>query len=285
MSSRRKKSNERNNLIAGGVVLAAAVAAIGYVGVRSINVPVPDELGCYAELDQRTTAVWIDPSGPRFDADQIRSLKNYFLDKLDIGFNERLDVYTSEKDVQTSIMQPRFSACGYARNGQELVDAGLEPVQLGYLKRQREKQRKEILEPEFSAIFTANPDPSRLQEFQSPVLESFYGIAWNGLESGDRLIAVTDLLQNTESGRFCTVQGDMPRFEAFKEREVYERLKPRSLEGVEVTVLMLIREGYGQAELPYCSSEEELKTFFSAYFADNGASVEFIRLRQGIGDL
>ncbi len=75
----------------------------------------------------------------------------------------------------------------------------------------------------------------------------------------------------------------MPSFRVFRERETYrQRLVPRSLEGIEVTVLLLQRYGYGQGFLKYCKNEEELTTFWRDYFTGNGTvNPVFIRIRSG----
>jgi len=58
-------------------------------------------------------------------------------------------------------------------------------------------------------------------------------------------------------------------------------LKPKSLQGVEVEILLIQRMGYSQQGYDFCSGEKELMKFWQAYFADNGADVHFIRIRHG----
>lgn len=100
---------------------------------------------------------------------------------------------------------------------------------------------------------------------------------------GSRLIVLSDLLQNSDTAQFCYRQNQMPPFRIFRERETYKnRLAPRSLEGIEVEVLLLQRYGYGQGSLKYCQSEEELTGFWRDYFTGNGAvNPVFTRIRDG----
>ena len=61
-------------------------------------------------------------------------------------------------------------------------------------------------------------------------------------------------------------------------------LKPSTLVGVKVEILMLQRPGYGVENFyPYCS-ENELMAFWRDYLVDNGVkNPEFTRIRMGGG--
>jgi hypothetical protein len=86
---------------------------------------------------------------------------------------------------------------------------------------------------------------------------------------------------NSDSAQFCQVQNDMPPFSLFAQRRVYQdRLKPQSLEGVQVDVLMLLRPAYG----PFCRDEDEIRRFWIDYFRANGVKEpRMIRIRHGLG--
>ena len=276
---RRSSGNNTFKLIGLSLVVALGISGFGYITWESMGKQTADEYGCYADAYQRQTAVIVDASEPRWDEVQGRGLHTYFRQLYEeLQFNERLSVYTTEGDLVASVVSPRFSVCGQARTQEELVAVNAPEAQAGYLKRERERLFEKVLAPKLDKLLTLSPDESRRQLHESPVMEMVLSVMHSAqLESGDRLILVSDMIQNSESARFCTKQNDMPRFSAFKKRRIYQdRLKPRSLAGVEVEALMLLRGGYG----PFCSSEDEIRAFWQGYFEDNGAvDPQFTRIR------
>jgi len=270
-------------MIGAVTVLGACIVGMGTLVMDSIGKEAADKFGCYANAYQRQTAVIVDASEPRWEIVQGRALRTYFKQLYEgLSFNERLSVYTTEGDKVASVVSPRFSVCGQARSPEELKTVNAPEAQAGYLKRQKERLFQKVLAPELDKLLTQSPDPSRLQLYESPVMEMILSVGRSAkLDSGDRLIVISDMIQNSESARFCRTQNDMPRFSAFKKRRIYrDRLKPGSLAGIEVEALMLLREGYGQTGLQFCASEEELRGFWRDYFNDNGAvDPQFIRIR------
>ncbi|MCU7805673.1 MAG: hypothetical protein KZQ96_21005 [Candidatus Thiodiazotropha sp. (ex Lucinoma borealis)] len=269
-----------------GVILSICLAGLGYASFEAMSTRAPDALGCFDGLEQTQTIVWVDASAPRWNEAQFRSLRRYF-DQLylNLGFNERLSVYSSEGDRVSSILQPGFSVCGQASRPEQLEAINAQGGQPGYLKKQRQRLYDNVLAPEVDALLAIEPDEARRQLYQSPILEQLAGLSRQGrLKPGTRLIIISDLIQNSESGQFCRSQNHMPRFAAFEQRRIYQqRLKPESLEGVEVEVLMIQRQGYGRAGLRYCRDEEEIKGFWRDYFKVNGVEeLRFTRIRQGV---
>lgn len=282
---KRKTRKQLPKLIALGITLTVCVAGMGYMMVQAMGQKVVDELGCYDGVYQKVTAVVVDLSEPRFDNVQSRSLQTYFKQTYDgLAFNERLSVFTTAGNEISSVVTPSFSVCGQAKNSQELEEVGAPAAQSGYLKRQKEKLFNKIVKPKLDKLLTLNPNESQKQLYESPILEMIKSVVRDAkLESGDRLIVISDMIQNSESARFCRKKGDMPSFSTFKKRSVYQgRLKPRSIDNVEVEVLMLLRKSYGQSGLDYCSSEDEIRDFWIGYFKENfGTIANFIRIRQG----
>ncbi len=282
---KRRTRKQLPKLIAASTLLTVCTAGMGVLVMQSIGKQVADEYGCFEADYQQQTAVFVDASEPRWDVTQGRSLQTYFHQLYDeLDFNERLSVYTTEGDQVASVVSPRFSVCGQARTPGELVSVNASEAQAGYLKRQKERLFETVLRPQLDQLLSQAPDQSRRQLYESPVMEMILAVSRSAkLESGDRLVVVSDMIQNSESARFCRIKNDMPRFSAFKKRRIYrDRLKPASLSGVGIETLMLMREGYGQGGLQYCSSEEELRNFWRGYFKDNGASdAQFIRIRSG----
>ena len=282
---RRHTRKQLPKLIGYGAALTVCAAGFAYAALQSWGKAVPDEHGCFTDVPRRHVLVLVDGSEPRWNEEQARSLRRYF-DRLYEGldFNERLSVFTSEGDQVASVAAPRFHVCGPARTPEELTAAGAEPAQAGYLKRRRARLHAKVLAPALEALLTAEPDERRRQRRQSPVLELIADLSrLPALTPGSRLIIVSDLIQNSDSARFCRRQNHMPRFSVFKKRRIYGRLKPQSLAGVQIEVLLLQRPGYGKGALRFCYSEEELTTFWREYFRDNGAGdARFIRIRHGI---
>jgi len=267
-----------------GSVLSILTVGLGYVGLQTYGRATADEYGCYVDAPQRSTFVLVDASEPRFNEEQARSLRSYFDQLYDgLAFNERLSIFTSEGDQVASIARSRFSLCGQARTPDELKAINASAAEAGYLRKQRQRLYEKKLAPELDALFADNLNESRRQLYQSPILEMIGDISRSPqLNPGSRLVVVSDFIQNSDSARFCRAKGHMPRFSNFKKRSVYTRLKPSSLEDVEVKLLMVQRHGYGRGSLAYCYSEEELRKWWVDYLKDNGVrNPRIIRIRHG----
>ena len=266
-----------------GAALALAIGVMGYAALQAYGTRTPDEYGCF-DLPRLRTVVFADVSEPRWNEEQGRSLRRYFdqLYRESLGFNEELTVFTTAADAVASVPTPQFYVCGQATSARQLEDINAEGGAAGYLRKQRERLYDTVLAPELDALLSVAPGTARRQLYQSPILEMIADLSRSALTPGGHLIVISDLLQNSDSAQFCRKQNEMPAFSVFKQRRVYQRLKPQSFEGVDVEVLMLQRFGYGQPGLAFCHSEEELRNFYTAYFLDNGAaSVQFIRIRDG----
>jgi hypothetical protein len=269
-------------LLGMGGVLSACIVGLGYMGFQAYGKATADEYGCYVDAPQRQTVVLVDVSGPRFNEEQARSLRRYF-DKLysGLGFNEKLSVITTAEDQIGSVPTPRLHVCGQASQPGELEAINAEAASSGFLARQKERLYEKGFEPAIAELLS--PESDSQQRFQSPILEMIQSVRrFHPLRAGDRLIVVSDLIQNSDSVQFCRTRNDMPPFSVFAKRPVYGRLKPESLEGIEVEVLMIQRQGYGRSTYAYCYSEEELRQFWRDYLLANGvADPRFVRIRHG----
>ncbi|MCP5275788.1 MAG: hypothetical protein H6936_13250 [Burkholderiales bacterium] len=282
---RRRQKNDLPKILMLSGVLVACMGGLGYAAFSAIGQKTPDQYGCYEDVEQRHTFILFDASEPRLNAQQERSVRNY-LDGLfdNLGFNEKLSFITTESDQISSTPKARFHVCGAARNSQDLEAIGGQSASAGFLKKQKQRLYDMMYAPQVEALLSQTPDESRRQLYQSPVLEMIKNISgMRDFVPGSRLISIGDHLQNSESAQFCTKQNHMPPFRIFRERDIYQqRLAPRAFDGVEVTVLLLQRYGYGQRFLKYCKNEEELTAFWRDYFIGNGAvNPEFIRIRNG----
>ena len=282
---RRQLKKQLPALLGLGSVLIASMAGMGYLGLQAVGQASADVLGCYADVPQRQTFVFVDVSGPRFNDEQRRSLQSYF-DQLYAGlaFNERLSVYTNEADQIASVASPRFTLCAPARSPADLEAVNAPTASAGYLSKERERLYTKLLGPELRVLLADDVPASRTQNYQSPILEMIADLSRvPTMRPGSRLIVISDLLQNSDTARFCIVKGDMPHFSVFARRHDFQRVKPKSLAGVDVEVLMLQRYGYGQAGLEYCRDEEELRKFWLDYFIGAGVKdPRFIRIRNGV---
>ncbi|MCP5244899.1 MAG: hypothetical protein H6937_02565 [Burkholderiales bacterium] len=282
---RRRQKNDLPKILMLSGVLVTCMGGLGYAAFSTMGQKTPDQYGCFDDAQQHHTVVLADSSEPRLNEQQRRSVHNY-LDELydNLGFNEKLSFITTEGDQISSLPKARFHVCGVARSSEELEDIGAASASVGYLKKQKQRLYDKVFAPQIEALLSSTPDEARKQNAQSPVLEMIKGISnMRDFGPGSRLIVLSDLLQNSDSAQFCVTQGHMPPFLIFREREIYQqRLVPRSMDGVDITVLLLQRYGYGQRFLKYCKNEEELTKFWRDYFVGNGAvNPEFIRIRSG----
>lgn len=281
------KRKHKKQLISAAKVggFAATVVSIGVIGIMSLGQATPDRFGCYDADSQPQTVVLVDASTPRWDSAQARSLRTA-LERLFNGLrgNERLSFFTTEQDAIASVVEPRFHVCGAPRNDAELKALNAPEAMDGYLQKQRERLYEDKLAPELDALLSAVPAAGRQQLYESPIMEMIQSVQRaSGLKAGDKLVIISDMLQFTESARFCVVQGDMPAFDRFAQRPVYQSLQPQDMSGVEVEILMLVRFGYGRAPLSFCASEHELATFWQDYFRANGAQAHMTRVRYSAG--
>lgn len=281
--TRRRKAITFKTMIYSGL-LVLCVSGLGYFTFQSYGQRRADAFGCFDEIDQAQTFVLFDASEPRFNEEQARSLEIYFQRLYEgLKFNERLSFITSEADQIASMASPRFHVCGQTTSPSDLEAVGAASGEAGYLKKQKERIYQKIVAPELKALLAENPDESRRQRHQSPIMEMIGDASQlKSLRPGSRIILVSDLIQNSDSVQFCRVQNDMPPFRHFKQSPVYARLKPASLKDVDVEVLMIQRTGYGHAIYEYCASEDELMTFWRTYLEDNGAHAHFVRIRHGL---
>ncbi|MCG7927713.1 MAG: hypothetical protein JAY67_19515 [Candidatus Thiodiazotropha taylori] len=283
MKYRRRRKTNWPLMIGGTVSILTTMAGLGYAAFQAYGKPVPDRYGCFDGVSGKQTHVLLDASEPRFDADQQRALLRYFKQEYDrLAFGDRIAVYTTEGDQQASVLSPRFHICGPAREPEQLIAIGADAGSSGYVRKQRERLYEKRFLPELQAVLSDDLADARRQSTQSPILEMVADLSRKpSVHPGAKVVLVSDLVMNSDSARFCQVQNDMPPFSLFSQRRVYQgRLKPRSLEGVHVDILMLLRPAYG----PFCRDEDEIRRFWVEYFRANGVKEpRVIRIRHGLG--
>ena len=284
---RKRRSRSRWTLSAFGFAAASVVAAggIGFAVVQDANSAKPDVLGCYAP-ETASTAVLVDSSVPRWGATQQSDLLTFLSQLYEEGlaFNERFSMFLTAEDRIGTIPPPVLEFCGHARTPRELEDIGAARQEAPYLRRKSAKFRREVFDKILGEVFALTATKGNTQWVESPVLEQVQAISrlpqFADFEERS-LVVVSDFLQNTKDAQFCGTKGHLPPFASFRETAYYKRIAPKSLAGVRVTMLALVRDEIGGPGLPYCS-EDELYGFWEAFFRAAGAeSVEVIRLRVG----
>lgn len=275
--------------VLGGIGVSALVLGIGYITVQDLNTLKPDEeTGCYTQTTaQDSTIAFVDSSDPGFDGVQSRDLVRAFtnLYKRDLRFNEHLSVITTQQSRIGTIPDPVIELCGGAKSSAELENIGAAGATPAFLKRQSEKTFEKQVEPQLAEIFAVNPTSANRQSRESPILEQIQSLsrlpAFSDQAGQKKLIVVSDMLQNTTDLQFCKTQGHLPSYFSFKESPEFDRVRPASLTGTDVTIYMLVRGTLGQPPYSFCT-EPELTQWWKDFLTDAGArSVDVIRIRQG----
>lgn len=289
-SARGKNNSGRVLKLLGGVAFCSvAMAGAGYIALQDANTLKPDEdTGCYTQTTaQDSTIAFVDSSDPGFDGVQSRDLVRAFtnLYKRDLRFNERLSVITTQQSRIGTIPDPVIELCGTAKSSAELENIGAAGATAAFLKREAEKTFEEKVAPQLDEIFAVNPTSANRQSRESPILEQIQSLsrlpAFSERAGRKQLIIVSDMLQNTTDLQFCKTQGHLPSFSKFKESPEFDRVRPASLVGTDVTIYMLVRGMLGEARYPFCT-EPELTQWWKDFLTDAGAqSVDVIRIRQG----
>ena len=260
--------------------LLIVACTLGYFVWQDMTALKPDEHACYPQADQAQTVMFVDSSNPRADAQQARDIWTFVSDHYNrrASANERFRIYNTEIDQIGSIPDPAIETCVPASTNAELEALGAPRVNPAYIATQKQRIFDQKIAPALRAM--TDPAPAHPQAYESPILEQIEGLSrLPELRDGagrKSLIVVSDLIQSTHEIRACREPGHLPRFENFKAGEHWARVRPESLAGVDVTLLMLIRPEYG----PHCSGEDELIRWWESYFEEAGAqSVQITRLR------
>lgn len=286
MSRRSRRSRHSITAKAAGyfAFTLLSIGGLGYAALDQYGQPTADEFGCYQSEDQTQSFVFFDASEPRFNDQQRRSLQNYFEFLFEnIPFNEKLSFISTEGHQVASFVKPAFHLCGPARGSSDIENIGGKPVDTEYLKKQRQRVYEEQYIPYIVKLIAEDLPDNQRQTQQSPVLESIAAISkMDGFGPGARLTLAGDLLQSSDLARFCVIKNDMPPYPIFRQRAAFSHLKPNSLAGVAIHILLIQRDGFGSGFLRYCSSEDEVIRFYRDFFEANGTSdVSITRIRIG----
>jgi len=280
---RKPDSGNRTKLALLFAIPAVTLAGVGvgmahYMGIERIGADY-----CFMRPGQPIHAVFVDASvGTNLSARQVRDNKAVFTQIFETApSNTRIDVFTTNYDTDGSIARPVASICKPVQTEADLAAIGAPSQNPSYLARQAAEAQAE-----FNALVeTVIRDLRNVQKAakDSPILESLQGISrYPGFSGPDRSLSViTDGIQNSETARFCQIQGDMPPFSVFRTQRRYTYVKPDAFEGVDVNLLLVESLQLPQRGLEHCSNHE-LRKWWPDYFKANGAvKVTLTRLRYG----
>jgi len=264
-----------------GLAASIILGGVGFTIVSGADAVRPDAVGCYeSTVPQGTTTVWWDVSSS-WSPSQERDIRSAIEGAWQLlGFNDRFSVITTEADKVGDLAPRRVEICGPARSENDYARHGIEKTaSTGFLANEADKRFGKAIQPVVDGIFDETKASGGVLAIDSPILEQLQAIsrdpAFRDAAGRKRLLVISDGVQNTEIAHFCTVKGDLPPFDRFKKKPEYARVAPADMTGVEVSFYLVLRAEYP----PYCT-EDELATFWTAYFEEAGASrVDVYRLR------
>ena len=263
------------------VALAGVAITLSY----AIGIEQPNGY-CYVREDQHQVAVFLDASmTAESSATQVRDYRTAFIRAYDNApANALISLFTTATGGRGSLPEPVFSMCKPASTPQEQKQFDGPSKTTPYLARQAEEAKTAYLAG-VEAVLSDTQNPAKAAG-DSPILEQVQAISrYQGFQSEHRsLIWISDGIQNSEIARFCSVQGHMPRYQAFKKTRAYKDTKPNSFTGTDVSVLLVEFGPLPNDWAKFCSNAE-LRDWWPAYFEGNEAdSVELTRLRFWAGE-
>ena len=195
--------------------------------------------------------------------------------------NERFTIYATKGSDFSGIPKVSFALCKPVQTGGEAVNVGGNDLAEPYLKNKDTKAFTKMFWPEIERMLNSRLDEKGVMIKESPILELSQSLSRVSDLTGrpfNRLVLISDLIQNADGVTFCYKPDQrVPAYQKLAASHHWRRLQPSSFSGVDVEVLMLLRD----SQKLYCTADE-LEDFFREYFSKNGAkSFKAIRLREG----
>lgn len=259
--------------LAGIMLASTSLIGGGIYAAIAMQEEKPDALGCYARDDQHQHAVLLDRSMTGLSEAQLRDTANGLEQVYEAApANALISIFTTASDASGSIAKPVFEMCRPADTAAEIAALGLDEKPQAYLDRRKNEARKQ-LESAVGEIVTQMGNETNTAS-DSPILEQIRSVsrypAFAKAQSRD-LTVITDGIQNSHMAQFCVVQGQMPAFATFAQRPDYDlSIKPDSLDGGSVNLMLMEFNRLPSPVLPYCTSHE-LRQWWVDYFEGNGA--------------
>ncbi|MGF1463318.1 MAG: hypothetical protein ACFB2Z_09150 [Maricaulaceae bacterium] len=238
---------------------------------------------CYARPDQAQHVLFLEASFTAGLSDQQE--RDYWA-SFEAGWrnaqpNTRFVGLSTARNVSGSIARPAFVICKPPANTAQQDALGVPGKPAPYLANQAAEAYMRYRG--LTARLLADAQNPALQANESPILAQLQTISrYSGFQGPGRTLTVlTDGLNNSETAKFCAVQGDLPPFDVFARQDRYEAVRPRPFTGTDVNLLLVENGPLPQPGLDHCTSAE-LRRFWRSYFEANGAaSVQLTRLRYG----
>lgn len=273
--SRRGGGNKLYLKIALTALCMIVISGAGYGTYLNLGKVRPDEFGCLPDTDSHTVA-WMDYTSAFHEGRHLAVKAIFERIYQALAPTEQWTLITTEKEHYSSLGEERFTLCAPDHGSKNPA----------YVKRKIKETYDDEVSPVIDEILGDSTTVKQIGNFEKvgiPIIENIQNISLRPDFSPElkrrRLVVISHMIQVSELAEFCFEQGHLPPYERFKTLPKFEAVKPGSLEGVDVSIFMLILSNYGEGALRYCT-EQELRDFWTAYFEDAGASsVQFHRIR------
>lgn len=225
---------------------------------------------CYARDDQYQLALYLDYSViHQITVSQTRDLENTLRASFEnLPPNGKISIFSSSKDETSTVMQSGFTLCRPSATVEEQEDLGAPNKSAAMLRREFQEAEDAFLSYVVETLEHSKDETNKADS--SPILEQIQGISRASFSSPlSKLIIFSDGVNNSENGRFCSVQGDLPPYRLFKEQPRFRYIRPDSFSGAEIDFLMVQDGRTSPSDMAYCTWLE-LQNFWVDYFEDNG---------------
>ncbi len=288
MSRRRRRSRDSGvrralMITAMAVLPLSGIGALGWGLTTQLDKVSYDKVTyCYPQDGQHQSAFFLDASFTSgTSGQQDRDLASELMRTFDgLPPNGRLRVFSTAKGVASSTGIPVVDMCAPPATPEEQARIGADEE-----TRPRLIRIKGVARAAFASKVQAHlaviKDEAK-GAIDSPVLEQIRAISRFPFEAPlKHLVVFTDGIQNSDLRQFCRVKGHLPSFAKFAKQPDYELVKPRSLDGVRVDILLVENSRLPSSIYPFCTNRE-IRTWWPEFFKAAGANVEpLTRIRFG----
>lgn len=282
---RSRRGNSSGRLLKIGALIAMLASVLGGGGHGLREYMKIERIGagyCYPRAEQAQAAVFLDYSVNRNLSgaqrrDLVTALERVYAQ---LPPNGRAMIFTTARDTGGSIARPVFQLCRPAATPVEQAAIGAPDKPAPNLRRIAGDAREEF-GAEVARILGDTQDGAKAA-LESPILEQIRAISrYPGFQGPDRrFLWLSDGLQNSEIARFGAVKGDMPSVARFVQRPDYDVIRPDSLAGVDVTLLLVESLTLPQPGLEFVTHGEMRRWWKTWFHTHDAASVRLERLRR-----
>ncbi|MGJ8534867.1 MAG: hypothetical protein ACSHYC_21960 [Alphaproteobacteria bacterium] len=262
----------------------AGLGSGGYMAWNYLNTEQIDTAFCYERDDQYQSAIFVDFSHTQSttasqESDLVNALSRTFRQ---LPPNGQVSIFTTSRENAATVVDPAFTLCKPAKNAPEQKKIGAPDKSPAVLKRES-MEADEAFARELESLAQDSKNPEKAAR-SSPILEQIRGISEYDFNAPLRkLVVFSDGINNSSSGKFCQIQGELPMFSKFEKSSSYQFVKPNDLSGVDVEFLLVEFGPLPTKTLPFCTTAE-LRQWWVDYAKGNGAkSVRLTPLGLGAG--